>query len=233
MRHSLYKYYDKREWAEAFFDGKLRFHSLSYFRGHEEQAVRGDKNEGRLIFRPDEGLVVTNHTQGWTRTLPWSFNATANPDEIFVFCLSRSFTQALRQRFKAVACAEIVDIKSFCDRVERSLPHGAKLPGRPDREHIGQAVNYYEESDNCNPTWACPDMIAALKHKTFAWQDEYRLIFSITDALNFESARYSLVRNGASEQFKSTQSQHYDLDVGSLRDLCVLHEFDREQVPTG
>jgi len=43
-------------------------------------------------------------------------------------------------------------------------------------------------------------MIAALKFKTFAWQDEYRLVFSLTNALAFENAQYALVRNGSSQQ---------------------------------
>ena len=32
MRHSLYKYYSTRKWADAFLDGKLRFNYLAYFR---------------------------------------------------------------------------------------------------------------------------------------------------------------------------------------------------------
>jgi len=42
-------------------------------------------------------------------------------------------------------------------------------------------------------------MIAALKSKTFAWQDEYRLVFSLTNALAFENAQYALVRDETSQ----------------------------------
>lgn len=230
MRHTLYKYCDERQWADAFLDGRLRFRSLSYFRDYEDKQVRGDTNEGKMIFRPEDGLVLTNHTQGWTKTIPWSFNATANQEEIFVFCLSRSFTQELCERFKAVACVEILNIKAFCDRIESAIQEGATFPGKPGRQRIGQAVEYYEETDNCNPTWACPDMIAALKLKTFAWQDEYRLVFSLADALRFENAQYCLTRNGSSEQPKAAEHHYYDLDAGSLRDICRLHEFDREEI---
>jgi hypothetical protein len=67
MRHSLYKYYSTRKWADAFVDGKLRFNSLAYFRDFEDAQVRGDKNEGKMIFRPEDGLVITNHTQSKAR----------------------------------------------------------------------------------------------------------------------------------------------------------------------
>ena len=83
-------------------------------------------------------------------------------------------------------------------------------------------------TDDCNPTWACPDMIAALKSKTFAWQDEYRLVFSLTNALAFENAQYALVRDETSQERKRAEHQPYDLNAGSLRDICRLHVFDTE-----
>ena len=232
MRHNLYKYYDSREWDDAFLDGNLRFRSLSYFRDYEDAQVRGDKNEGKMIFRPEDGLLITNHTQGWTKTIPWALNATAHQEEIFVFCLSRSFTDKLRESFKAVACVEILNVKTLCDRIESALPAGTAFPGKPGRERIGQAVTYYEETENCNPTWACPDMITALKSKTFAWQNEYRLVFSFTNALSFENAQYELVRNGSSQQTQPAEHRHHDLSVGSLRDICRLHVFDTEDIMT-
>jgi hypothetical protein len=82
--------------------------------------------------------------------------------------MSRSFAEKLRESFKAVACVEILNVKAFCERIESALPAETTFPGKPGRERIGQAVTYYEETDDCNPTWACPDMIAAVKSKPFA-----------------------------------------------------------------
>lgn len=232
MRHSLYKYYSTRKWADAFLDGKLRFNSLAYFRDFEDVQVRGDKNEGKMIFRPEDGLVITNQTQRWTRTIPRALNATVKQEEVFVFCMSRSFTEKLRESFKAVACVEILNVKAFCEKIESALPAGTTFSGKPGRERIGQAVTYYEETDDCNPTWACPDMIAALKSKPFDWQDEYRLIFSLTNALAFENAQYALVRDGTSPEHKRAEHQPYDLNAGSLRDICRLHVFETEKATT-
>jgi hypothetical protein len=58
-KHSLYKYYTERRWADEFLDGKLLFRSLSYFRDIEDKNVREDQNEGNAIYRPTSGLVPT------------------------------------------------------------------------------------------------------------------------------------------------------------------------------
>jgi hypothetical protein len=187
-RRSLYKYFSKHEWAEAFLDGKVLFRSLSYFRDFEDKQVREDQNEGTAIFRPERGLIVNNLTRGKTYTLPpgYAFESTAKQDEIFVFCVSRSLTCELRERFEAVACIEILRIGTFCARVEAALPPQATFPGPPGRTRIGRPVEYYPETEGGNPRWALPDMIATSKRDHYARQDEFRLVFSLTDALRFE-----------------------------------------------
>ena len=104
-RRSLYKYYSDRKWAEEFLDGKLLFRSLAYFRDYEDRNVRGDQNEGTTVYRPEAGLIINNLTQGKTFTLPrYAFESSANQEEIFVFCISRSLTDELRKNFEAVVC---------------------------------------------------------------------------------------------------------------------------------
>jgi hypothetical protein len=49
LRHSLFKYYDQRIWAEKFLGGEMLFRSLAYFRDCED-AVRGDQHEGTSRF---------------------------------------------------------------------------------------------------------------------------------------------------------------------------------------
>ncbi len=76
-----------------------------------------------------------------------------------------------------------LDTAAFCVRIEAALPPGATFPGRPGRTRIGQRVEYYRETGNCNPRWALPAVIATSKFADYAWQDEFRLVFSLTDAL--------------------------------------------------
>jgi hypothetical protein len=226
MRHSSYKYYSKRTWAEEFLDGKLLFHSLSFYRDYEDSNVRGDRNEGTSVFRPKGGLVINNQTQAKTFTLPrHAFKSAANQEEIFVFCASRSFTDELREKFKAMVCVEILRIQTFCERIEAALPHKATFPGPRGRTRIGQRVEYYHETEGGNPRWALPDKIATSKFDCYSWQDEYRLVFCLTDALGFEKVGLCLAPDDADGPPKLTAHAEYPVVAGSLRDVCRLHEF--------
>jgi hypothetical protein len=229
-RHSLFKYYTERRWADEFLGGKLLFRSLAFYRDIEDKNVREDQNEGNAIFRPVGGLVVNNETQGTAFTLAdYAFESRVKRNEIFVFCMSRSLTYALRTRFGAIACIEILDIGTFCSRIGAALPTAAKLPdqagGRPPR--IGRRVEYYRESEGGHPRWALPEMIATSKLDSYAWQNEFRLVFSLTDALAFENVDTRLVhRSNPREPTKPDEHHNYLVTARSLGDICRVHEFD-------
>jgi hypothetical protein len=192
QRGQLYKYFAELKWAEAFLDGSMLFRSLSYFRDLEDKNVREDEKEGVSVFQPEGGLIIHNETQGTTLTLPGDgLETVVKQDEIFVFCVSRSLTDERRERFKAVACVEISNIGAFCDRVTAALPSNAKFPGLPGRQRIGQRVEYYCESGDCNPRWALPDVIATSKRETYAWQDEFRLVFRPQRCSGFRKNRWA------------------------------------------
>ncbi len=225
-RRNLYKYFSERKWAEAFLRGEVLFRSLSYFRDYEDKNVRQDQNEGTAIFRPDGGLVVNNIAQGTTFTLPGhAMESSANQEEVFIFCISRSLTEELRERFKAVACVEILDISAFCDRIEAALPPTATFPGRPGRQRIGQRVEYYKESEAGNPRWALPDAIATSKLDGYAWQDEFRLVFSVTDALGFEKVAMRVTQDNVRKPPNPPEHHCFPVTAASLSDICRLHEL--------
>ena len=227
QRGRLYKYFSERKWAEAFLDGSMLFRSLSHFRDLEDKNVREDEKEGVSIFRPKDGLIMHNETQGTTLTLPdHGLETVVKQDEIFVFCVSRSLTDELRESFNAVTCVEISNIGAFCDRVTAALPSSAKFPGPPGRQRIGQRVEYYCESGDCNPRWALPDVIATSKRETYAWQDEFRLVFSLSDALDFEKIIGRIVPPGSPRPPQKPDEHHsYGVTTQSLRDICRIHDF--------
>jgi hypothetical protein len=226
MRHCLYKYYSERKWAEDFLDGKLLFRSLAYFRDYEDKSVREDQKEGTSVFRPTGGLVITTRRQTFTDP-EWRFESSVKHEEIFVFCLSRSHTVERREKFRAVACVEVLDIGAFCRRIEAALPTGTTFSaqaGKPPR--IGHRVMYYRETQSGSSRWALPEMIATSKLDSYAWQDEFRLVFSLTDALEFKKVETRLVhRNNPRDAVKPTEHHSYLLEAQSLHDICMLHEF--------
>ena len=216
MRHSLYKYFPNREWAEEFLDGGLFFNSLGYFCDYEDEEVRGDKYEGTSVYRPTEGLVVNNHTKKITVTLQgWAMESTVNLEDVFVLCASRSLTNELRERFEAVVCVEITKIPTLCARIQTAMP-GAKI-------NAGKVI-YYDPSAPPAERWALPDLIARSKVEGYRWQDEYRFFFSPTDALAFEKVNLRLT-SAEPQGPRSAEHKHQTIRTTSLRDICRLHEF--------
>src|SRR5207245_2570143 len=178
------------------------------------------------ISRPSGGLAGRNHTKG--RDFLISNGAVeffAEAGEIFVYCMSKSRSQELRERFNAVACVEVLDAKSFGRRVQKSLPWKAVFGGRPGHERLGHHVAYYNVTDNPTPRWACPDLIATSKLESYRWQDEFRLLFSLTDALRFENISGRIVVGNASRAPDPSEHHVYDIDVGSLSDIAILHDL--------
>jgi hypothetical protein len=88
-------------------------------------------------------------------------------------------------------------------------------------------VEYYRETEGGNPRWALPEAIATSKLDSYAWQDEFRLVFCLTDALEFQNVNTRLVhRNNAREAPKPAEHHFYHVKAQSLRDICRLREFE-------
>lgn len=93
---SLYKYLPTK-YVDAFVrEGAVLFRARSYFRDYEDAQVRGDEFEGTKLYLPSKGLELTLTATQEKMVLPHSFESTANEDDIFVFCLSRSQRRAGR-----------------------------------------------------------------------------------------------------------------------------------------
>jgi hypothetical protein len=222
MGRCLYKYYDNPKWADAFLDGELLFRSLAYFRDCEDKK-RQDQNEGKTVFRPEGGLLTKNLTQGRTMLWDGAFESSVeHPEEIFVFCMSRSLSDDLRREFNAEVCVEVQRIGEFCDRIQAALPPEAKFPGLPGRTRIGHRVEYYQEADGGKTRWALPDQIAISKVASFAWQDEFRLVFCLTDAMGVEKVRTQLVRGSTNHTPQPEQHRTFLVKAMSLRDICKV-----------
>ncbi len=211
---SLYKYFSEAKYAEAFLDGQMLFRSLAYFRDNED-AVRGDEYEGTAKFLPDGGIVVTKQTQRTTFTSPMAFESSARAHEIFVYCVSQTRSPEIVREFNAVSCVEIANIGKLCERVRAALPSTATFRARP--------VEYYPGWCG-NPRWALPDRIATSKLDRWAAQDEYRFIFTLTDALGFEKVDLRLTDRKMRPAAKPEEHLAHLLTLGSLRDICVLHD---------
>ena len=220
----LYKYFSNHKYAEDFLDGVVFFRSLAYFRDYEDNNVRNDKNEGASVYAPEGGLQINNLTQNNSGVAKgWSFVSTARQKDIFVFCLSQSFNEDLCSKFQAVVCVEIQDIGAFCARVEAALPANAKFPNPEGRARIGHRVTYYKATEAGNSRWALPEKIVTSKVDDYAWQNEFRLAFSVTNAFDFENVDTRLVHISHQEAVNPAEHQRYQAKAKHLRDISCLH----------
>ena len=205
--------------------GSLRFGTLALYRDYEEQAVRGDAKEGTNIYAPAGGLKIDKNNSGKFSTLEgFRMESDVKAGEIMVLCLSKSIDDTIKKGFGAVACVEILDVPKFCHRVEAALK-GATLGGKPGRERVGFAVHYYNPEHPPGATYAIPDMIATTKLLDYRWQDEFRLLYSRTDALKFQNVSMKLVKGWPEKVVDTSQHGHEIVEVGSLEDVAVLHVY--------
>ena len=215
MKHSIYKYFTAAIHAQQFLDGQLLFRSLAYFRDLED-AVRGDEYEGTSKFLPEGGLVVHNETQGTTGIVPMAFESSVQAPDIFVCCLSRTLSAEIGRSLNAVACVEVTKIATLCSRCEAALPPAATFKAR--------AVEYYLQAQGGSPRWALPGEIATSKLERWAYQNEYRLVFSLSDALGFQNVELRLIERKNRPPAKPEEHHSRLLTVHSLRDICVWHD---------
>jgi len=184
---------------------------------------QGGPTRGIGDARPKDGLVINNLTQKRTFTLPGAaFESSAKEEEIFVFCASRSLTDELLERFGAIACVEIGDISAFCARIQYALPTPAVFPGPRGRTRIGHRVQYYDDTEAVNPRWALPDVMATSKPASYAWQDEFRLVFSLTDALDFEKVITRVVHREARRTPDPARHHSYLVNARKFCDICRI-----------
>lgn len=211
----LFKFYDERRWAERFLIGELLCWSVSYYRDREDD-IRGDKNEGRSYYRPEGGLVINNITQDTSFRIPNSVMLSAvKQDEIFAFCMSTSSDAVVANQL-GTTFVEVLDGPEFVRRVRTALPENATF--------FSRAVEYYDVSNPPQARWAVPEFIATAKQRspTYVSQAEYRLVFSLTDALEFQKVALSIETGQAQPTPRRNSYPNYLIKAGDLTDICRM-----------
>ena len=135
--------------------------------------------------------------------------------------MSYSFTEALKKEFNAVACAELLDPRSFIRRWLNALPDAAKKEGN----HVARKVSYYKPENVPGNVWALPDPIVTAKLKRFQYQNEYRLAYTTTDAFALENCTYQLIDRKARPTPMPEEHSRQTLELGNLHDFCRIHTF--------
>jgi hypothetical protein len=220
MRHSRYKYFSDLGHAKKFLDGGIFHQTLGFFRDYEDAAAKqviGDQFESTRIYRPADGLPINDLTHGKSFNLDMGFEATVRAGEIYVFCVSLALTEELGREFRAKACVEILRPAIFVKRWLAALPKNAR--------YFAKKVKYYRPEDVPGNVWPQPELIATTKLAGYAYQQEYRLGFSVTGALEFGQTNLQLVDRRVRPKAQPHEHDQLTLEAGDLRDICMFHEW--------
>ena len=218
---AIYKYVSQESFAlDLIHKGRLKFDTLAYFRAYEDEQVRGDPDDGKLVAAPAAGLQI-NRESGSEIWPGWRFEASVKADEIFVYCLSRERSEHLAIEFNSPFCVEVTNPISLVAKVSASI----KLRTQFHRQRIyHQPMDYRELDAPPQADWALAEKLAFIKPTSFQWQDEHRIVVGKKGAFEVYNGEYRLT-TGPGERPLPAESTPLFLTVGSLEHCTKLHRF--------
>ncbi|CDZ35075.1 Hypothetical protein NGAL_HAMBI1145_26780 [Neorhizobium galegae bv. officinalis] len=220
----LYKYLAEEAYARALIDkGQIFARPLSYFRAYEDELVRGDPDDGKLRYEPDEGLVLTKENGDVVEMPPgWRFRASVRADDIFVYCLSTELSPEIATKFECPFCVEINEPNRLLGRISMHVRLRSKL----DRKGIySRQVSYRKLAAAPGADWALPERVAFIKPESWAWQKEHRIVVGRKGAFAVENVECALEKDGGEVTVAAAATDPLILHVGNLSKIAKLHTF--------
>jgi len=199
------------------------FRSLSYYSNYEEMQVRGDRNEGKRVFKPVGGLELTKTKTGEQFRIHGTLESTVQDREIFVFCMSKVLSLELAREFEADVCIEITEPAYLIAEIRSALLRRKWV--RKGRLLHGP-VDYYSPETPPLAEWAVPERMVMRKTTEYFDQAEYRLAFARGNALQLENVVTQI--KTAQDLTPPTLHGHPEhiLKLGSLKKHCKVHRFE-------
>ena len=217
MQQSLFKHFTRSEHADHFLEGRLLFRTLQYFVDYEDGQVRGDQNEGTHVYRPDQGLRLEKVDGRKLPMLGSEFQSSVAKGHIYVFCMSTSRSEKLAAEFASLACVEVQNKRQFLERVRAALEAKGKMV------FAGQ-LSYRSRSEPPAHRWALPEVICMTKSPNFKRQFEYRIAFAEPEVFAPENVEVRIVPQGHREGAMPAHIESLTIDVGRIRDICLVHD---------
>ena len=212
----LYKYLPYRYVGQVLNNGELLFRNLTYFQQYECEQ-RGDPLEGHHRDNPDNDIEITVLSTGEKIKGDYSFLNSTDAELIYVFCLSKTYSKELYEKFDSDACIEITDVEEFIRRVRIKIK---QLISVHKNGLLHNDVKYYAANQPAEFNIKEPKEIAFAKDEAFRNQDEYRLVFGTKKAFKLEQ---KIVVN-ATYNFREEAMKGIPKDkltkVGSISDIA-------------
>jgi hypothetical protein len=219
---ALYKYLASEAYARALIDkGEVFMRPLSYFRGFEDELVRGDPDDGKLRHSPEGGLVITKESGEVVDMPGWRFRASVQADDIFVYCLSTELSAEIAAKFECPLCVEIIEPIRLLGRISTDV----RLRSRLDRHVYSQEIDYRALAVAPGIDWALPERVAFIKPDGWAWQKEHRIVVGRKDAFAVENVDLALEAEGGVPMPAMAAPDPLVLRVDNLSKMTTLHRF--------
>lgn len=200
----------------------MRFNSLAYFRAYEDELVRGDPDDGKLQFKPADGLTLTKSDGEIVHLPSHRFRSSIRAEEIFVFCASGHRSEKLAQRFESAYCVEIKNPVAFLGRIRS----GVRLRSRLDRRHVyAGPIDYRSMEAEPGAAWALPEKVAFIKPPGWSWQDEYRIVIGNKGAFDVENVELALETGSQGAEAGGVKPDPLTMNLGNLAHIAELHRF--------
>jgi hypothetical protein len=216
----IYKYIKSKYIDSTVKKGIIRFNSLSYYKFIEDKS-RKDDNEGKLIYKPKNGLELT-FMDGKKLKLDGAFESSVNDDEIYIFCLSSELSIDLAKKFDTDCCIEIFKPDRFFAKINKEIKknHYNLFPNKI----FHNKVVYYDKKEPPLHNWALPQNIVLRKDTFFNTENEFRIFFSFNNALDFGFTEQKIVIE--KQTINKNTSQPYEICIGNISSYCIIHKFD-------
>ncbi len=221
---SLFKYFGNIEYAQKFItSGEVYFNSLGYFLDCENAYLR-DELEGIVTFRPDNGLEINNITRRQKFIDGRFFHTLYNHvDDIFVFCVSKTFSNDLFEKFSSVCCVEIKDEVQFIKRVRCEIK---KLYNRRvirNDKLLCSDICYRNMREPPLNLHSVPERTLFTKSDAFQTENEFRFLFSkrkkafkVIDSNYTRILTYDIVP----QRNNHAKNNNMIIRLGSVEDIC-------------
>jgi hypothetical protein len=210
-------------YAEQLLGGSILFRNLVYFKRIEADP-RADPLEGKHVDAPDHDVKITVVASGREILGRFQFhNGLERMDRVFCFCTSRAKDSV---RKFGDACVEISDAEELGRRIRSELVRRRAFD-LDEPPLIAGDVTYYKVDDAAPPGVDIknPRNVPFLKRVAYSEEREFRYVWARHGGF---SLRQAIVNQNyrEAEDMKGMRAADFLLEVGSLRDIARLVDFD-------
>ena len=151
-----------------------------------------------------------------------SFESSVDSENIFIFCTSQKLCSSLAAEFESEICVEINSPQIIISKLSSAVARRKIV--KPNKL-FHSTIHYYKEKDAPGIKWAFPDQIALQKLQVYQGQGEYRFMFSLKNALEFNRTEQKLHLAEPMKSQRITPYPEHKLKVGNISRWCRIHEF--------